>query len=139
MPKNKKRKSRAVAADQKGIRAMLPICARAVILSYVFFIIVTALFSWFVLQKENAPTKVLQTIVVFSVTAISFLLCGYISARKNTFSVLPICFFSGFTLLALHLLTVLFAAKGSITVLICAPIGMGLICPILGGIAGKRL
>lgn len=138
MPKNKKRKSRT-AAPQKGVRAMLPICARAVIVSYIFFIIGSAVLSWVVFQKETAPPKTVQTIFLLAITSVSFLLCGYISARKNTFSVLPICFFSGFALLLLFIVTLLLAAKGNITVLICAPIGIGLICPILGGILGKRI
>lgn len=137
MPKNKKRKSRTTA-PQKGMRAMLPICVRAVLVSYAFFFICTAIFAWFVFQKESAPTKSVQTVFIFVITAISFLLCGCITARKNAFPVLPICFFSGFTLLILVAVTLLLAAKGNITVLICAPIGIGLICPILGGIIGKR-
>lgn len=138
MPKNKKRKSRT-ATPQKGMRAMLPICVRAVLVSYAFFCICTAIFAWFVFQKESAPTKPVQTVFLFIITAVSFLLCGCITARKNAFSVLPICFFSGFALLILLVVTLLLAAKGNITVLICAPIGIGLICPILGGILGKRI
>ncbi len=140
MPKNKKRKkSRTTVAPQKGIRSMLPICVRSVMISYVFFILCTAIFAWMVLQKETAPTKIMQTGFLFAVTALTFILCGFLSARKNSYSVLPICFFSGFALLVFLILTLLLAAKGHITVLICAPIGMGLICPILGGIVGKRV
>lgn len=138
MPKNKKRKSRT-SAPQKGARAMLPICARAVIVSYAFFFICTAIFAWFVFQKESAPTKPVQTVFLFIITTISFLLCGCITARKNTYPVLPICFFSGFALLILFVVTLLLAAKGNVSVLICAPIGIGLICPIVSGIIGKRL
>lgn len=140
MLKNKKRKkNRTAAVPQKGVRSMLPICVRAVTVSYAFFIVCTALLTWVVLQKENAPSATVQTVFLFVITACAFLLSGFLSAKKNQYSVLPICFFSGFTLLIFLMLTLLFAAKGHVTVLICVPIGMGLICPILGGIAGKRV
>lgn len=140
MPKKKNRKKkRTITAEQKGARAMLPICVRAVILSYAFFVIGTGLLAWTVLQKETTPTNALQTVFMFVITGLSFLICGCLSARKNAFPVLPICFFSGFALLVLIVLTLLLAAKGNVSVFLCAPIGMGIIFPILGGIAGKRL
>lgn len=140
MLKSKKRKkNRTAAVPQKGICSMIPICARAVLISYLVFIVCTALLAWFVLRKESAPQKNVQIIFLMVITASSFILCGFLSARKNAFSVLPICFFSGFILLILLMCTLLLAAKGSIGVIVCAPISMGLICPIAGGIAAKRI
>ncbi len=140
MPKNKKRKKNSTAAaPQKGIRSMVPICVRAVLISYLVFMVCAALLAWFVLRKESAPTKTVQMAFLMAITAFSFLLCGFLSARKNRFSVIPICFFSGFALLILLISTLLLAAKGEVGVLICAPIGMGILCPILGGITAKRV
>lgn len=138
MPKKKRRKTRTTSVPQTGGRAMLPVCVRAVTVSYLFFIICSAVLTWVVFQKETPPTRTVQIVFLLAITVLSFLLCGWLSARKNTFSVLPICFFSGFTLLVLLTLTLLLASKGSISVFICVPIGIGLICPIAGGILGKR-
>ena len=125
MPKNKKRKKNSTAAaPQKGIRSMVPICVRAVLISYLVFMVCAALLAWFVLRKESAPTKTVQMAFLMAITAFSFLLCGFLS---------------GFALLILLISTLLLAAKGEVSVLICAPIGIGILCPILGGITAKRV
>ncbi len=89
MPKNKKRKKNSTAAaPQKGIRSMVPICVRAVLISYLVFMVCAALLAWFVLRKESAPTKTVQMKKsVFCYTDLLFLgICAFNSAHINPFT-----------------------------------------------------
>ncbi len=96
MPKNKKRKKNSTAAaPQKGIRSMVPICVRAVLISYLVFMVCAALLAWFVLRKESAPTKTVQMAFLMAITAFSFLLCGFLSARICAFNSAHINPFTG--------------------------------------------
>ncbi len=86
MPKNKKRKKNSTAAaPQKGIRSMVPICVRAVLISYLVFMVCAALLAWFVLRKESAPTKTVQMAFLMAITAFRFCYADFYRQEKIGF------------------------------------------------------
>ncbi len=140
MPKNrKKRKSRTISAPSGGIRPMLLICLRSALISYFIFLLAAAFLAWIGIRKETAPSVNVQTILLFTSCGLSFFLCGFLASHHNKFTAASVGFFSGFMLLILLVFTLFLASKGSFSVRICIPIAMGLLCPVLGSLVGKRI
>lgn len=107
------------------------------VIAFMLFLLVTAILAAFMLKSDSPPQylKILINIVFGCASFISGFLC---TARKRE-PIFPNCFFSGFTFLVLVLLCTVIAAKAQLSVLVCIPIALGLICPILGGLAGKKI
>lgn len=138
---SKKARGRRAGARQKsvqnqGVTRMKATVIRGVI-AFILFLLITAILSAFMLKNDSQPKylKILINIVFGCGSFVSGFLC---TARKRE-PIFPNCFFSGFTYLVLVLLCAVIAAKAQFSVLVCIPIALGLICPILGGLAGKKI
>lgn len=107
------------------------------VIAFMLFLLVTAILAAFMLKSDSPPKylKILINIIFGCASFISGFLC---TARKRE-PIFPNCFFSGFTFLVLVLLCTVIAARAQFSVLVCIPIALGLICPILGGLAGKKI
>ncbi|MGN0520149.1 MAG: TIGR04086 family membrane protein [Candidatus Fimenecus sp.] len=104
---------------------------------FFLFLLGIALLSAYLLKSETPSTHL--HIAVYTVYGCTALICGILCTARKRNPVFPNCFFAGFTQLLLVLLCMLIASKAQCTVFICIPIALSLVCPILGGIIGKKI
>lgn len=135
--KAKRRHSKRQSTEQAtGIRGLKPIL-RYGIAGFLLFLIVTALLTMITLKSTATPAYL--HIAVYMVYGCSSLFCGVLcTARKRT-PIFPNCFFAGFTELVLVLFCAVIASKAQVGIYVCIPIALSLVCPILGGIIGKKI
>lgn len=107
------------------------------IVGFLLFMLGTALLSVFLLKSETQPAHI--HIAVYMVYGCTALICGFLCTARKRIPIFPNCFFAGFAELLLVLICMLFASKAQFTVVVCIPIALSLVCPILGGIIGKRI
>lgn len=106
-------------------------------IGFVLFLIGAALTALYLLKSETAPHHL--QIAIYLIYGCSALICGILcTARKKT-PIIPNCFFAGFIQMLFTVLCALVATKGHFTVFVCIPIALSLVCPILGGIIGKKI
>ena len=107
------------------------------LVGFFLFLLGTALLSVFLLKSETQPAH--MHIAVYTVYGCTALICGFLCTARKRIPIFPNCFFAGFTELLLVLICMLFASKAQFTVFVCIPIALSLVCPILGGIIGKKI
>ena len=107
------------------------------VIAFILFLLITALLAAFMLKSDSPPKS--MRIMINIVFGCASFLSGFLCTAHKREPILPNCFFAGFTYLLLVLFCGLIAAKAQFTVLVCIPIALGLICPILGGLVGKKI
>ncbi|MGN0555698.1 MAG: TIGR04086 family membrane protein [Candidatus Fimenecus sp.] len=107
------------------------------IVGFFLFLLGAALLSVFLLKSETQPAH--MHIAVYTVYGCTALICGFLCTARKRIPIFPNCFFAGFAELLLVLICMLFASKAQFTVFVCIPIALSLVCPILGGIIGKKI
>ncbi|MGN0571630.1 MAG: TIGR04086 family membrane protein [Candidatus Fimenecus sp.] len=134
----KRRSSRRTATQANSTRAYN---MKSVLLygitSFLLFLIGVALISAYMLKSETTPSHL--HIAVYIIYGCAALICGILCTARKKSPIFTNCFFAGFTQMLLVLLCTLIASKAQFTVYVCIPIALSLICPILGGIVGKKI
>lgn len=135
----KRRSSRRTATQGKNASPSYSIKSAFLygIVGFFLFILGTAVLSVFLLKSETQPAH--MHIAVNTVYGCTALICGFLCTARKRIPIFPNCFFAGFAQLLLVLLCMLFASKAQFTVFVCIPIILSLVCPILGGIIGKKI
>lgn len=136
--KNRSRRaaSRQAPKQNQGVRSVKNSIIRGVI-GFFAFLLGIALTACYLLKSETAPSHLHA--VVYIVYGCSALLCGILCTARTREPIFPNCFFAGFAELLLVLLCTLIASKAQVTVSVCIPIALSLVCPVLGGIVGKKI
>lgn len=101
------------------------------------FLTATALVAAYMLKHEADPAKL--RIAVYILYGATALICGVLCTARKRVPVFPNCFFAGFAELLAVLFCALIAAKAQFSVFVCIPIALSLVCPMLGGILGKKI
>ncbi len=128
--------TRQNAVQNQGVTRIKATVIRGVI-AFILFLLVTAILAAFML-KSDSPPKYLK-ILINTVFGCASFVSGFLCTVRKREPIFPNCFFAGFTYLLLVLFCAFIAAKAQFSVLVCIPIALGLICPILGGLAGKKI
>lgn len=136
MSKKRRRSARQVPAQNKNIRSIKSALIYGTI-GFVLFLISSAFLAVFTLKSETPPAH--MHIAIYTVYGCTVLLCGILCTARKREPIYPNCFFAGFTELLLVLLCAVIASKAKMSVYVCVPIALSLVCPILGGIVGRKI
>lgn len=119
-----------------AIRRLIP-ALRYGTAGFLLFFIATALLTCITLKSEATPAYL--HIAIYLIYGCSSLFCGILCTVRKRTPIFPNCFFAGFTELIWILLCAVVASKAQVGIYVCIPIALSLVCPILGGIIGKKI
>lgn len=135
--KKRKSTSRNGGSGKSNIQTAIFQCLKAAGIALLVLLILLSVLAYVYWKKEVSFTTLQALAFIFS--GVSFLLCGFLAARKNK---IPTVYASGGAgLLILLVLTALLAilSGGNMSNMIWILVAIGIVCPFLGGMLARKI
>lgn len=138
MAKSGKRRHRRPEQHTNPNLKTLQSAAGTGLLTFLCFLLFAAFAALYQMRAESPNAKQTQ-VVIWILYAVCSLLNGIVCTHRKKYSVFPKCLYAGIVFLLCTFLCILPTGVSHWTMLICLPIGLSLLCPIVGGYIGKRI